>query len=418
MKVLVISYLLDPQIGGGAATSALRLCQGLVAQGVEVVAVATHDEPQPRTIDENGFRAHYFRPRNLYWVADKEQQALPKRAVWQLLDTWNPHAYRHLRQIIRRERPDVVHVHKLRGLSPAVWSAAADEGCHPIIQTCRDYEVISPEGQLESTVGRMALRRHWALRPYQAARAHWSRVVDVATAPSRFTLDIITGLGFFAEAEPLVVPNTHGYHAAELPRRPVAAVAPTGNTIRFLYLGRLETTKGIDLLLRAFSHIAATVPHAHLDIAGTGTRAEALREQYGPHPQIQFHGHLTGEEKDRIIAQADMLLMPSIYREVFGNSIIEAYAFGKPVLAARIGGMPELVRPGQTGALVEPDDADELARALCELAAAPERVRAMAAACVAAAQDYTLEAVTDGYLKAYKAGRHNAAQWANLEARA
>lgn len=418
MKVLIVSYLLDPRIGGGAATSALRLCQGLVAQGVEVVAVATHNEPQPRTTEEYGFRVHYFRPRNLYWVADKDQHSLPERAVWQIIDTWNPHVYRQLRRIIDRERPDVVHVHKLRGLSPAVWTAAAAENRHPIIQTCRDYEAVSPEGQLESTVGRMALRRHWALRPYQAARAHWSRAVDVATAPSRFTLEIITGLGFFPEAQPIVVPNTHGYHAAELPRGPASAVPPPGDTFRFLYLGRLETTKGIDLLLKAFTQIAADIPYAHLDIAGTGTRAEALRRQYGAHPQVRFHGYLAGDAKDQIIAQADMLLMPSIYREVFGNSIIEAYAFGKPVLAARVGGMPELVRPGQTGALVEPDDVDALGRALCKLAAAPQRVRAMGAACITAAHDYTLEAVTNGYLQAYEAARRQADRRADTNRKA
>lgn len=406
MKVLIVAHLLDPQLGGGAATSALRLCQGLAARGVEVVAVTTHGERQPLTSDKDGFRAYYFRPRNLYWVADKDRQSLLKKVTWQLLDTWNPHVYRHMRAIISRERPDVVHIHKLRGLSPAVWAAAAAENCRPIVQTCRDYEIVSPEGLLESSVGRMALRRHWALRPYQAARARWSRTVDVVTAPSRFTLETITGLGFFNCARPLVVPNTHGYRAADLPKLwPAAEVQPSDGCFRFLYLGRLESAKGIDLLLRAFAQIAATTPQAHLDIAGNGTRAEALQRQYGAQPQVQFHGHTAGSAKDELIRRADVIVMPSIVREVFGNSIIEAFAFGKPVLAARIGGMPELVSPDQTGALVEPDDVDSLARALAEMAAAPERVRGMAPACTAAAYDYTLEAVSDGYLRAYEAGR-------------
>lgn len=402
MKVLLVSYLLDAK-WGGAATAALRLGQGLVERGIEVVGVASHDARQPRTVEQNGFRVHTFRPRNLYWVADKDNQSLPKKALWQLVDTWNLHVYRHMRQVIRQERPDVVHVHKLRGLSPAVWTAAAAEGCPLIVQTCHDYEIASPDGLLETAVGRLALRRHWALRPYQAARARASRAVGVVTAPSRFTLETITGLRFFEDALALVVPNTHGYRVAELPTAPPAA--NTDAAFRFLYLGRLETVKGIDLLLRAFAAIAADIPHATLDVAGDGARAEALRGQYAALPQVRFHGHVAGAAKDRLIAQADVLVMPSIVREVFGLSIAEAYAFGKPVLAARIGGMPELVRPGHTGLLVEPDDAADLQQALCALAAAPQRVRAMAPACLAEAHAYTLEAVTDGYLRAYEAGR-------------
>ena len=418
MKVLVVSYLLDPQRGGGAATAALRLCQGLAARGIEVVAVTTQDERQPHTVTQDGIRTHTFRPRNLYWVADKSRQPWPKKVVWQLIDIWNPQVYRHLRAIIQRERPDVVHVHKMRGLSPAVWSAAAAEQCVPIVHTCHDYEVVSPEGLLDSTVGRMALARHPVLRPYQVARARWSRAVHVITAPSRFTLDTVTGLGFFDRAQPLVVPNSHGFRAAELASLTHAVSELPGDTFNYLYLGRLETVKGIDVLLRAFATIAAAAPHVRLDVAGDGSRGDALRAAYGGLSQVRFHGHVAGEEKRRLIAAADALVMPSIVREVFGISIAEAYAFGKPVIAARIGGMPELVRPGETGLLVEPGDEAGLQEALCALAADPARVRAMAPACAAAARAYTLEAVTDSYLSAYEAGRQPSARPAPARAEA
>ena len=418
MKVLVVSYLLDPQRGGGAATAALRLCQGLAERGVEVVAVTSHDERQPRTVTQDGIRTHAFRPRNLYWVADKSRQPWPKKVVWQLIDTWNPQVYRHLRAIIQRERPDVVHVHKMRGLSPAVWSAAAAEQCVPIVHTCHDYEVVSPEGLLDSTVGRMALARHPVLRPYQAARAWWSRAVHVITAPSRFTLDTVTGLGFFDRARPLVVPNSHGFRAAELASLTHTVSEPPGDTFNYLYLGRLETVKGIDVLLRAFAAIAAAAPHVRLDVAGDGSRGDALRAAYGGLSQVRFHGHVAGDEKRRLIAAADALVMPSIVREVFGISIAEAYAFGKPVIAARIGGMPELVRPGQTGLLVEPGDEAGLQEALCALAADRDRARAMAPACAAAARAYTLEAVTDSYLSAYETGRQPSARPAPTRAEA
>jgi glycosyltransferase involved in cell wall biosynthesis len=406
MKVLIVSFLIDPWIGGGAATSASRLCQGLAQQGAEVVVVTTHNEPDPRTTFEQNIRTYYFRPRNLYWVADNIGQPLSKRIIWQLLDTWNPQVYAYLRQVIRQERPDIVHIHKFRGLSPSVWAAAAIENGRPIIQTCRDYEVVSPEGTLNSIVGRWALERRLILRPYQALRSHWSNQVDVVTAPSQFTLNTITDLGFFSRAYQLVVPNSHGWSAVELDKladNGAEELETDPGKVTFLYMGRLAPTKGIDILCEAFAGVAGDLPNARLEVAGKGALDKSLRARYTG-SQIRFHGHVSGAEKHRLIARSHVLLMPSVYQEVFGNSIIEAYAFGKPVLASRIGGMPELVCEGETGFLVKPGDVEDLQRVIRQIAAEPAKLLAMSPACRQAARAYTLEAVTSAYLKAYELG--------------
>jgi glycosyltransferase involved in cell wall biosynthesis len=404
MKVLVLSYLLDPRLGGGGATTALHLCQGLARQGVEVVAVTTHNEPQPRITYKDGMKIHEFRPRNLYWVAEKDRQPLAKKVVWQLIDIWNPQVYYHLRDLIRDENPDIVHVNKLRGLSPAVWAAAAENN-RPIVQSCHDYELISPEGSLESAVGRRALRRHWALRPYQALRSHWSRHVDVVTAPSRFAMQTISDLGFFSLSRRIVVPNSHGFSENELAGLDSSTGYSAHLTGKFnlLYLGRLETVKGIDVLCEAFAEIAAELPHIRLDVAGRGSREAVLRSKFATVPQICFHGHVEGRAKDRLIAGADVLVMPSIVREVFGISIVEAYAYGKPVIASRIGGMPELVREGQTGLLVRPGDVAGLRDVILRMASEPNLAQTMSLACREAARSYTLEAVTKAYLDVYQA---------------
>lgn len=411
MKVLVVSYLLDPRLGGGAATTALHLCQGLVRRGIEVVAITTHDEPESRVAHQDGMKLYSFRPKNLYWVAEKSRQPLARKVIWQLIDTWNPHVYNYVRQIIRREAPDVVHVNKLRGLSPSVWAAAAAENGRPIVQSCHDYEIISPEGSLESTVGRWALARHWSVRPYQALRSRWSEKVDVVTSPSRFTLQTITDLGFFKRSRQLVVPNSHGFTLEELRRLAPArneAQRPAGR-LNILYLGRLESIKGIDILCEAYAAIAPELPHTRLDIAGSGSREASLRESYGGLAQFRFHGHVAGPAKEKLITEADVLVMPSIWQEVFGISIIEAYAYGKPVIASRIGGMPELVREGQTGLLVEPGHVTALQDAIRHLAATPDLAQAMSPACREAARAYTLEAVIEAYLDAYgRTGNHRA----------
>lgn len=407
MKVLVVSFMLDPQFGGGAATSALRLCEGLSRQGVEVIALTTHREPVMSVVRAGGFKTYAFRPRNLYWIGDKDAQPVWKKPLWQLIDTWNPHTYRFVRRVIRQEQPDVVHVQKLRGLSPSVWAAARSERARLIVQTCRDYELISPEGLLESRVGRMALERHWTLRPYQVARARWSNSVDVVTAPSDFTLRTITDAGFFDSALQFVVPNTHGLSGDELTRLADSVtehVPDRSAGLNLLYMGRVEREKGAELACRAFAGIAAELPGARLDVAGSGTLLEELRASYANTPQIRFHGHLTGTAKEALVGQAHALVMPSIVHEVFGNSIIEAYAYGKPVIVSRIGGMPEIVREGQTGFLVEPDDVESLQLTLRRLYAERAELHEMSRACLSAARAYSLEAVTAAYVAAYEAG--------------
>ncbi|MDH7488794.1 MAG: glycosyltransferase, partial [Anaerolineae bacterium] len=228
MKVALLSYVFDPQAGGGAVRSARILAHGLAARGDEVVAIATARERRLRVEREEGVTLYSFLPWNLYWVGDKDRQPMWKRVPWQVLDIWNPHAYQVVRGILRRERPDIAHVNKLRGLSPSVWAAARAEGI-PLVHTCRDYELFSPEGTLESRVGAWAERGAWFLRPYAAFRAWLSRAVAAAVAPSRYTLDAHLTRGFFPRAAARVIPNSHGMTLAELDRiRAASRVSDSG----------------------------------------------------------------------------------------------------------------------------------------------------------------------------------------------
>lgn len=401
MKVAIVSFMLDTRIGGGAAVSAMRLIDGLAERGIEVVAITTHRDAEPAVTRDGRVTTYAFRPRNLYWVGDKDSQPPAKRVAWQLVDFWNLDARRVVEHILADERPDVVHVHKLRGLSPSVWGASKAAGDTPLVQTCRDYEVMSPEGTLVGRVGRWAEQGAWFMRPYQSARARMSRHVDVVTAPSRFTLDALLSRGFFPNARSLIVPNTHGLAQADIDAARVAAVGfEPGECFRLIYVGRVEPVKGVDMLCEAFVQARAREAKLALDIVGDGTDLPALRERFGREPGIHFHGARFGTEKERLLHAADLAVVPSVWPEVFGNVIIEAYAAGRPLLTTRVGGMPELVDEGRTGFVVMPD-VGALRDAILAAAAQPDAIRAMAGNCFTAAERYTLEATTNSYLNAY-----------------
>lgn len=410
MKVLLVATRMDA-LGGGAATAARQVAAGLKRQGVDVVTVGTRREPGLAVDEQDGVRRYTFRPRNLYWIGDKDTKPVYQKAGFQLIDLWNPHVYRIIRTIIERERPDVVHVHKLRGLSPSVWAAANQAGIAGLrlIHTCHDHELISPEGTLSGRLGILAVNGSRWLWPYQSMRRAQTRAVAAVTAPSGFTLRHHTALGFFREACAAVIPNSHGLSEGELDslRAELERQQPGPQTtdLRLLYLGRLDAIKGIAVLCAAFEKAIARRPGPRLDVAGEGVSLEALKSRYAHLPQIRFHGQVLGEQKRRLLSEADAVVVPSVGQEVFGIVIIEAFAHGKPVLATAVGGIPEVVEEGNTGLLVQAGNVEQLAEVISWAGENVGALRAMQPACFVAARAYTLETVTAAFLGIYESAR-------------
>jgi glycosyltransferase involved in cell wall biosynthesis len=368
MKIALITFLIDPTIGGGSAFSVMRLAKGLASQGTDVFLITTHREQNSIESRIDGIKTYFLNPANLYWVGDKDRQPAIKKALWQIWDTWNIQMYRHVKRILAKEKPDIVHVNKLRGLSPSIWKAVDDRAC--LIQTCRDYELISPEGTLTSQVGHWASENRWFIRPYQSFRARLSRRIDIATAPSIYTLKVLTSFGFFPYSQQVVVPNTHGFTNRELTVLEETAQSGQQNNLDnqlrhlisspekcldLLYLGRLEKVKGVEQLCTAVVALVQQYPNLHLHVVGWGQLESALLESYGSNNHIHFHGAVFGADKDRLLRTCDALIIPSTWPEVFGNVIVEAFAFGKPAIVTNIGGMPESIIEGKTGFVIEPD---------------------------------------------------------------
>jgi glycosyltransferase involved in cell wall biosynthesis len=135
--------------------------------------------------------------------------------------------------------------------------------------------------------------------------------------------------------------------------------------------GSLIARKGYDLLLRALASLSGTTP-PHLVIAGSGPEEAALHNlaaELGLGGRVHFLGY--HRDVADVHASCDIFCGPS-RAEAFGLVFAEAGYFGRPVVATRVGGIPEVVRDGETGLLVPPDDIDALAGAIGRLAASPE----------------------------------------------
>jgi glycosyltransferase involved in cell wall biosynthesis len=147
---------------------------------------------------------------------------------------------------------------------------------------------------------------------------------------------------------------------------------------RVVFAGRITAAKGVGVLLRA----ARTVD-AEFVICGDGWQFAAMRRlarRLGVSERVCFKGWLSAEDLARELADASVVVLPSVWPEPFGLVGIEALAAGRPVVASSTGGIGDWLEDGVSGLCVTPGDAPALARALDELLANPERQQAMGAA--------------------------------------
>lgn len=404
MKIVLVSFLYEPEIGGGAALVVHQLAHLLVQRSHSVVVVTTWKGDHVKTDHIDGIKIIRIPPLNLYWVGEKDIQPLYKKILWQLIDTWNPSVFQIIKQIFSEEKPDIVHVHKLRGISPSVWSAAKSVGIDRIVHTCHDYELLSPEGYFMGKVGMMAQQKNGLMRPYQSLRRAISKSVNIATAPSHYVMDIHKGMGFFPQAETRVIYNTHGYSQIEMDERNVDSQSndqfKTNN--RFLYIGRLDKAKGVDILCQAFIQAARLDPKIVLNVAGWGAMEGYLRETFSREKNIIFRGKIFGQQKNELFENSDILLAPSISQEPFGIVIAEAYAHGLPVITSQAGAFPEIVKEGITGLMTTTGSVRDLTAAIVRMSEDPSLVMEMSRNCREEAKKYTSDEFINEFLAVYQ----------------
>jgi glycosyltransferase involved in cell wall biosynthesis len=267
--------------------------------------------------------------------------------------------------------PDVVHLFNIyHHISPSILPVIAQRDI-PIVHTLDDYKLICPN-YLLYTEGRPCTRC-WGGRYFQAAKHRclhgslaWSLLAAVEMTLhkawrvyERHVAAFIAPSAFVrVQAETFGVPPEQ---LAHIPYFVVGGDFPVseGDGGYFAYVGRLSPEKGLPTLLRAMRQ----VPKARLWIVGEGQMQPALRrmaEEWGL-SNVRFCGHLSGAALNQALAESRFTVMPSEWYEVFGQSILESFAVGKPVVAARIGAIPELLDEGVDGLLFTPGDEDELA---------------------------------------------------------
>jgi glycosyltransferase involved in cell wall biosynthesis len=344
----------------GGALQVVFLMRGLAQRGVEVALACPRGSAIAGAVGEAGLAVHEMVMRG---DADVGLTA-------------------RLAGLMRRERPDLLHLHSRRGCD--TWGALAGRlSGLPVVLSRR---VDNPESRL------------WAALKY--------RLPDHVVTISQGIRQVLLGEGVPSEritCVPSAVDTAQyrpGRDALPWFREEFGLpedVLTIGMAAQFI------ERKGHATLLDAMPAVFARHPDARVLLFGQGPLSDAVGRRVAEDPLLSSRVQLTGfrSDIDRILPCLDVLAHPA-YMEGLGVALLQAAACGVPIVGGRAGGIPEIVKPGLNGELIEPGDAIGLASALNRLLDSPElRARQGAAGRAWVEQHFSIDAMVEGNLSVY-----------------
>jgi glycosyltransferase involved in cell wall biosynthesis len=299
---------------------------------------------------------------------------------------YNPFSACQIRRILKEYHPDIVHIHNLYPfISPSILSVCHNVGI-PVVMTVHNYRLVCPNG-LHMTKGRICEkcrggREYWcvlkncennlfksigyALRSAVARKLRMFKDnVSIFACLSDFQRKKIIEDGF-PEKQCVVLPNMVMWNEKK------EDTISGGEYVA--YVGRISPEKGVDTLIEA----ARNCPTITFKAAGDYDRMQHLPATAPGN--FQFLGILKKEDVNCFISGSRIVIFCSVWFETFGLTMVEAMLQGKPVVASRLGGIPEIVEDGKTGLLFEAGNAEELKQKIEYLWNRPELCKKMGAA--------------------------------------
>lgn len=284
---------------------------------------------------------------------------------------WSIESYKQVRKIIRLTKPEIVHFHNIFPLiSPSAYYACISSGV-PVVQTLHDFRIFCMNAFLFRG-GRICenclTQRVWGNVRYRCLR---DSLLQTMTAANMIWLNGL--LGTWAKKVTLYISLTKfgrkQFIRAGLPEDrivekphflPNPPLPDSTSNEYAVFIGRLGYEKGVNTLLNAWKQ----VPQTPLKIIGDGPQREEFQKlaKYYNLNSVSFLGYRPHNECLDLLKRAKFLIMPSVWYETFGLTIIEAFACGKAVIASNLGAMADLVTHGKTGLLFKSGDSHDLAK--------------------------------------------------------
>ncbi|MGE2728584.1 glycosyltransferase family 4 protein [Mycolicibacterium vaccae] len=399
-RILFIIRSYRPDQVGGGAKSVQTLAEGLSDRGHDVHVLRLAPKGQEGEYLRNAEAAgisgpgkpelHILPLRNVHWPYGKEEHSRVSKLVWHAVDIHNVRAARDVRSILEKIKPDVVNTSIIDGFSTSILREISRSGAK-LIHTMRDYYLMCSRSSMYRG-GENCERLCLSCNAVSAVNRRRLGYVDLLLSNSAFVADTHRRLGALPPNIPVSVQWNVNDHPIALHARDIVA-----GSMVFGYIGRITPTKGVETLLEAAAKLGDAGREWKLLVAGDGPAdyMEKLRAMAGDRTNVVFLGWVPANS---FYEQVDVLICPSVYNEPLPRVIYEAYGFGVPVIASRVGGHPEIVDEGTCGQLYVADDASELTERMQMFREMPnETYRSYSESALRQGEIFTPKAVLDSF---------------------
>lgn len=288
---------------------------------------------------------------------------VPMRMIYRI---YNPFSVLKLKKVLKSFNPDIVHLHFIFGnTSASILSCLKNV---PTVMTAHCTTLIRPNDINYNP----AICKHesgeYCKNCTGLIKYYFNRIKYYLYRKNLSNIDLFLANSNFIEKGLL----SAGIYPARTLHLGIKLLeySTISKWNNLLYVGRLDKQKGIDFLLRAMPLIIRESPMVHLNIIGDGPEKEKLKKvakELGIESNVFFVGWISNNGLEKYYKESTIVAVPSTLDEAFGLVGIEAMSVGRPVIASRVGGIPEWLEDGKTGFLVDPGKPEQIAEKVIQL---------------------------------------------------